>query len=408
MKPAVIILALMLVFLEWMDFSLYLYLAKSVFALEFFPATSQNLMLSFAVFAAAYLARPLGGWLFGRRADKRGRREPMMYSAALMGLSTLGICLLPGYAAIGSWAAWGLLFFRIGQGLALGGEMNTSAMFLVEHHRSRRLFAGSLMAASGAMGMFAGGALAALIQWFAVPGLWRLAFALLGFLSLLLCCLRKQLQESPEFLQKSSALQPHWQSHWRGIVNIAAVAAFVSVFVYLCNVLWVSFAIDMKVMAKTYCVWAGALAQLSSALLALLIAFFCRDKQVTGLLKLSMLLMIFVAPLLFYSTAHGRLPLLFLSLAGYALANGLLCASLYYFLYLQLPVHVRCTGVSLVWGLAASAGATSLPIAQQAITQGRYAFPAIMVSLVAFAAWMALQRGGCSFSAMKKADMQLE
>ncbi|KTD14022.1 MFS transporter [Legionella israelensis] len=392
MKPAGLILALMLVFLEWMDFSLYLYLAKSVFAVQFFPASSQSLMLSFAVFAAAYLARPLGGWMFGRSADRSGRRKPMMYSAALMGVSTLGICFLPEYATIGIWAAWGLLLLRVGQGLALGGEMNTSAMFLVEHYPQHRLFAGSLMAIAGAIGMFAGAALAALLQWLNVQQIWRLMFAFLGFLSLMTCCLRKQLEESPEFLEDSSILHQHWAFYWQGILNIAVVAAFVSVFVYVCNVLWVSFAIDMKLMTKNQCIWAGALAQLTSALLAMPIAFLNKDQQVSRLLKLAMLLMIFVAPALFYSTAYGNVFFVFVFLSSYALVNALVCASMYYFLYLQLPVHIRCTGVSLTWGLAASVGAASLPIAQQAIMQGKYWFPPLIVSAIAFAAWSVVQR----------------
>lgn len=144
-------------FFEWLDFSLYLYLARSVFAKEFFPASNYSLMLSFALFAAAYFARPLGGWLFGRAADLNGRRHPMLLSAALMGMATLGICLLPNYQQIGLAATWGLLLLRIAQALALGGEINTSAMFLVEHYRRKPLIAGGLVAVSSALGMFMGG-----------------------------------------------------------------------------------------------------------------------------------------------------------------------------------------------------------------------------------------------------------
>lgn len=165
MKQKALILVLALVFLEWLDFSLYLYLAKSVFAAKFFPLSVYSLELTFALFAAAYFARPVGGWLFGRKADLSGRRNPMVFSAALMGLATLGIALLPGYAQIGLWATWGLLLLRMAQGLALGGEINTSAMFLVEHHPQRPLLAGSLVAAGGAFGMFIGSALATLLQY---------------------------------------------------------------------------------------------------------------------------------------------------------------------------------------------------------------------------------------------------
>ncbi len=391
MNPRALILALSLVLLEWLDFSLYLYLAKSVFAREFFAANSQSLMLSFAVFAAAYLARPLGGWLFGRKADKSGRRTPMVYSAALMGLSTLGMCLLPGYAILGPWAVWGLLLFRIGQGLALGGEMKTSAMFFVEHHSQRRLFAGSLIAISAALGMFVGGALAATIQYLEWNGLWRLVFAGLGMISLWICSLRQQLQESPEFLKSLTIKAAPWQTYWPAMLNIAALGIFISVSVYLCNVFWASFASDQGLMSGLACTWTAAFAQLLAAIFALFIAMHCQDHQVYHLMKSSMLLMALVAPVLFYSTVKGFLPLALLSVAAYSVANGLFSSSLYYFLYLQLPVKIRCTAISIIWGLAASVGAISLPVAQKAAQMGQVWVVAAMVFMAAVLAHVVLR-----------------
>lgn len=386
-----LLLTLALVFMEWLDFSLYLYLAKSVFAVEFFSKDSQSLMLSFAVFAAAYLARPVGGWLFGRKADQSGRRSPMVFSAALIGLSTLGICFLPGYSVLGAWAAWGLLLFRIGQAMALGGEMNSS-VFFVEHFEKRPLFAGSLIAVASALGMFFGGALAAIIQWLAWDGLWRAVFFLLGCFSLWICLLRKELEESPEFLNQSPGGNDRWQNYAAGIINIAAVAGFVSVSVYICNVFWVSFAIDQGLMSANVCAWTGAFAQLIAAFLALPIVFLSKEKQVYALMKTSMLSMAIVAPVLFYSTVHGLLVYALLSVLGYAIADSLLCASLFYLLYLQLPVQFRCRGVSFMWGLAASVGAIALPFAQKAVYTGHFWLPPAFVTLMSLSSFFILQR----------------
>ncbi|MDP1602488.1 MAG: MFS transporter [Legionella sp.] len=383
MKRRALYLVLSLIFLEWLDFTLYLYLAKSVFAPQFFPPSSDSLTLTFSLFTAAYFARPVGGWLFGRYADKRGRRTPMVYSSALMGIATIGICLLPGYIKIGAWAGIGLLLLRIFQGIALGGEINTSAMFLVEHHPQKPLIAGSYVAASGALGMFTGGALATLLQYIPIAGAWRLVFAVVGLLSLWVCRLRKQLRESPEFDESQTQAGIKWRHHWRGLLNIAVAGVFVSVSVYMCNVLWVSYAIDKQIWSKTGCAWLGACAQLASALLALLIARFAKPRQVYLLMHSSMAVIALSTPLLFYSTSIGNAPGTLLALAGYVLANGLICSALFYFLYLQLPTMHRCQGVSTVWALAASIGTISLPLSESAIARDLLWFPGVLVSTLA-------------------------
>lgn len=383
MKRTALILVLALVFLEWLDFSLYLYLAKSVFSLVFFPSSSYSLMLTFALFAAAYLARPLGGWIFGRRADLTGRRKPMLLSAGLMGLATLGICILPGYAQIGAWSTWGLLCLRALQGLALGGEINTSAMFMVEHHPKTPLIAGSLVAASSALGMFLGGAIAAILQYDLMPGAWRVVFAMVGFCSLIVCCLRKNLEESPEFKPASAHVMTEWRAHKDGIFNIAIVAAFISVTVYLCNIYWVSFAIDQGFASRTFCAWTGAFAQLFAALLAILIAYYARPFQTFGLIIASMVLISIVAPCLFYFTTHHLMFETLIMIVGYAVANAMFSSCLYYFLYTQLPSQYRCSGVSTVWAIAASLGAISLPLASQGVSLGARCFPGLLVTLIA-------------------------
>nr|HAT8714331.1 MFS transporter [Legionella jordanis] len=388
MNFTAILLVLALVFFEWLDFSLYLYLAKSTFAKEFFPASSYSLMLSFALFAAAYLVRPIGGWIFGGKADRSGRRAPMIYSAILMGLATLGICLLPTYNQVGLWATWGLLLLRMAQALALGGEINTSAMFLVEHHANQPLLAGSFTAASAALGMFTGGMLATVLQVSHAQGCWRWIFASVALLSLGLCVLRKKLFESPEFESNRLRVGFTWSKNWRGIINIAVLGTYVSVMVYICNVFWVSFAIDAGIWGAVQCSWIGSLAQLASAFAAIPIAYYSRPSQASRLLQTSMLILMMAAPLLFYFTIQQQKAAVLLCLAGYVFSNGFLCAALYYYLYLQLPTSCRCRGVSTSWALAASLGAISLPIAEQAKIVGLLWLPGLIVSATAFMAFV--------------------
>lgn len=76
--------------------------------------------------------RPIGGWLFGRIADRRGRKTSMLISVCMMCFGSLVIACLPGYAVIGTWAPALLLLARLFQGLSVGGEYGTSATYMSE------------------------------------------------------------------------------------------------------------------------------------------------------------------------------------------------------------------------------------------------------------------------------------
>ncbi len=118
---------------EWFDFYIYSFCAI-YFAPAFFPdgdATSQ-LIKSAAVFAVGFLMRPIGGWLFGRIADRRGRRISMMISVLMMCAGSLMIACLPTHTQIGSMAPVLLLVARLIQGLSVGGEYGTSATYMSE------------------------------------------------------------------------------------------------------------------------------------------------------------------------------------------------------------------------------------------------------------------------------------
>src|SRR4029078_5728008 len=119
--------------IEWYDW--YAYAAFSIyFASVFFPSGNQTAQLlnTAGVFAVGCLVRPLGGWLFGRYADRFGRRAALTLSVTLMGVGSLGIAILPGYAQIGALAPILLVALRLLQGLSLGGEYGTSATYLSE------------------------------------------------------------------------------------------------------------------------------------------------------------------------------------------------------------------------------------------------------------------------------------
>jgi MHS family dicarboxylic acid transporter PcaT-like MFS transporter len=118
---------------EWFDFYVYAFCAI-YFAPAFFPSDDPTVQLlnTAGVFAAGFLMRPIGGWLFGRVADKHGRKNSMMIAVLMMCGGSLMIACLPTYAAIGVWAPALLLLARLIQGLSVGGEYGTTATYMSE------------------------------------------------------------------------------------------------------------------------------------------------------------------------------------------------------------------------------------------------------------------------------------
>jgi MHS family dicarboxylic acid transporter PcaT-like MFS transporter len=118
---------------EWFDFYIYAFSAI-YFAPAFFPKSdpTAQLLNTAGVFAAGFLMRPIGGWLFGRIADRRGRKTALLISVVMMCGGSLLIASLPTYASIGAWAPALLLFARLVQGLSVGGEYGATATYMSE------------------------------------------------------------------------------------------------------------------------------------------------------------------------------------------------------------------------------------------------------------------------------------
>lgn len=118
---------------EWFDFYVYAFCAI-YFAPAFFPSDDSTVQLlnTAGVFAAGFLMRPIGGWIFGRLADRHGRKNSLMISVLMMCGGSLIIACLPTYASIGAWAPALLLLARLIQGLSVGGEYGTTATYMSE------------------------------------------------------------------------------------------------------------------------------------------------------------------------------------------------------------------------------------------------------------------------------------
>ncbi|WP_024873906.1 MFS transporter [Saccharomonospora piscinae] len=191
---------------EWYDFFLYGTASALVFNRLFFPEFSDvaGTIAAFGAFAAGFLARPLGGAVFGHFGDRIGRKSMLVYSLVGMGVATVAIGLLPTYDQVGVLAPILLVLCRLIQGFAVGGEWGGAMLMSVEHSDSkRRGFAGSWVQAGSPAGLVLATVVFSLFaalpdEQFLAWG-WRVPFLLSAVLLIVGLAIRLQVLESPEF-----------------------------------------------------------------------------------------------------------------------------------------------------------------------------------------------------------------
>ena len=198
---------------EWYDW--YVYAAFSLyFAKAFFPKgdTTAQLLNTAAIFAVGFLMRPIGGWLMGLYADRKGRKAALMASVLLMCFGSLLIALSPGYETIGVWAPVLLVFARLLQGLSVGGEYGTSATYLSEMAtKERRGFFSSFQYVTLISGqLIALGVLIVLQQTLTEEQLyswgWRVPFVIGALCAVVALYLRRGMEETESF--KKTKVKP--------------------------------------------------------------------------------------------------------------------------------------------------------------------------------------------------------
>ncbi|UOE46319.1 MFS transporter [Mucilaginibacter sp. SMC90] len=192
---------------EWYDW--YAYTAFSLyFSDAFFPSDNQTVQLlnTAGIFAIGFLMRPIGGWVMGTFADKRGRKTALTFSVLLMSVGSLIIAITPGYKSIGVAAPILLVLARIIQGLSVGGEYGTSATYLSEMAtKKHRGFYSSFQYVTLIMGqLLALGVLVLLQRAFLSEKQlhdwgWRIPFGIGAVLAVTTMYLRRSLQESASF-----------------------------------------------------------------------------------------------------------------------------------------------------------------------------------------------------------------
>ncbi|RDH74378.1 MFS transporter [Mycolicibacterium moriokaense] len=232
---------------EWYDFAVYGFLATFI-AANFFPAGDDTaaLLNTFAIFAAAFVMRPLGGLVFGPLGDRVGRQKVLAVVILLMSGSTLAMGLLPTYDAIGVAAPLLLLFLRCLQGFSAGGEYGGGACYLAEFATDRRRgVTVTFIAWSGVVGFLLGSVTVTLLQALLGDAAmdsfgWRIPFLIAGPLGLVGLYIRLKLSDTPAFEAlaasddvATSPLREAVATAWRPILQVIGIMIMFNVGYYI-------------------------------------------------------------------------------------------------------------------------------------------------------------------------------
>jgi MFS family permease len=365
--------------IEFYDFLLYATAAAVAFPKVFFAGADPwvGVVEAYATFAAGYLARPLGGVIFGHFGDRLGRKGMLIISMTVMGLASAAIGLIPGASLIGPWGAVILVVLRVLQGIAVGGEWGGAALMALEHSDpKRRGFAASFVNAGAPTGAVLGTVMMGIVS--ALPGDqfigwgWRVPFLLSFALLAVGLFVRLRVAESPIFAAAIAAEESAEKSETPKVPLLAVLRRPKAlIFIMLAGAAGFGLQVVLPTFSVTYAVSKGAPQQgvlyAFAAASAISIAFVLfggrlsdrfgrRPVMVAGLV-------LFVAYLfpMFALLGSGNVWLVFLAFTLALVFHSTLYGPLAAFVSEQFGTTSRYTGAALGYQLATLIGAGFTP-----------------------------------------------
>lgn len=363
--------------IEWYDFFLYGIASALVFNKIFFPAIDpvSGTLAAFATYAVGFIARPLGGVVFGHFGDRIGRKSMLMLSLLLMGVPTVLIGLTPSYESIGYWGACALVFFRFLQGLAVGGEWGGAVLMAVEHApKNKKGFFGSLPQLGLAPGLilssFAMGAVSALPEDAMLSWGWRLPFLASALMLGVGWYIRAKVAESPEFVTQVAVrkeptvpIKVVLKDHKTPVILAMLACVSTKTWFYLTTTFSLSYAVTTLGIPKTAIldavIWGATLALVTIPMFGALGDVFGK-KAIFALGALGMVAFAsgFFQLLDHKSTLHINIALLIgfglVSAATYSQESSLFASAF--------PASVRYTGISIAVQIGGAIGGGTAPL----------------------------------------------
>lgn len=388
--------------LEYYDFGIFIYLAPFI-GKSLIPTSNAwlNLLLSYAIFAAGALFRPLGGLIFAHLGDTRGRKYTFVYTILMMALPTFLIACIPSANSIGVWATMLLITLRIFQSLALGGELPGSVVFGYEiSSRGRKAFNTSVVIMGTNIGLFASSLVCTILMEFHWRSgeSWRIAFALGGILGLVSYVLRRSLVETPTFLEYRHRLQQAtipikllFQHHKKPLLQLIGMgflfSSSIAVFTYyIPNYLstFYHFRLEQLMKFNSYTILIFMIGSLLAGIF----------DQWLGKIFFSVLFIAIgmASLLLFWNYAFLNINQIFFWHSLLLLGVGVLCGRFPVLVSSFFPVSVRYTGVAVVWNISIGiiTGCTQMFLTWLVKITGIVWFPALYLCFFVFLALISL------------------
>ncbi|QTJ66840.1 MHS family MFS transporter [Rhodococcus sp. ZPP] len=401
--------------IEWYDFFVYATAAALVFSSQFFGAMDPAvaLLTSMATIGVTFIARPFGSAVVGHFGDKIGRKEMLVLTLALMGISTFLVGLLPTYAQIGIWAPILLVFLRFLQGISAGGEWAGAALMAVEHApaNKRGLWGGSVQIGTPVGLVLATGSFLLVAQFttedeFLSWG-WRVPF----FVSILLVAIgyyvRTKIDESPEFRamkaqsrQESAPIIDIFRQHKRPLVigtltflgtNMAGYMIISFLLSYATNILGIDRTDVLLVQVVGSVFW-----------VAVILATSYLTDRVGGraLFIAGFMLQVLVAVPCMLLVGTGRVLLMYPAALLLIISLGLTMGPQSAVFVSLFPTRVRYSGASLAYAFGAILGGGPAPFVATYLVQ-RFDSPFAVGLYIAGAGLISL----CAALAIRRADL---
>ena len=376
--------------MEWYDFAIYGYFARTIGSL-YFPADNKmaTLLVTYGVFAVGFLMRPVGAVVFGYVGDRVGRGPALLWSVVAMALPTLGIGLLPSYAEIGFAAPLLMVLFRLFQGLAVGGEYTASAVFLAEtaHPGGRGLasawapfgaIAGILLGSAVGAAVLNGLAMDQVVSWgWRLPFLFGVVVGGVGFV------LRRRMDFDKPATGHGFPLAQAVAGHQREMLTVLGLSLVNAAPFYL------SFVYVTTWLRRYANVEPGVALQINTINMAIMLAVVLAAAWLSDrigrrpiLLAASVGLALLAWPLM-AAMQSGDTLAVFLGQLGIAVALGAYGGVLPSAICEIFPKSVRCSAVSTAYNMTVGvAGGTAPMVATWLIDQTGYSLaPALYISL---------------------------
>lgn len=393
---------------EFYDFYIYATAASLVFGPLFFPSSSpaMQLMASYASFAVAFFARPLGAAVFGHYGDRIGRKSTLVVSLMLMGGSTLAIAFLPTYQTIGFWAPLLLCLMRFGQGFGLGGEWGGAALLATENAPPGWKSRFGMFPQLGApVGFLCANGLFLILGQFLndadfMSWGWRIPFLASAVLVVLGLWIRLKITETPEF---AAILERQEEAHaplievFRGHAGAIFAGTFATIACFAIFYITTAFALGYGTtklgVGREHFLLLQLIAILFMALGIILAGWWADLRSGRRVLIAGCIMTVPMGAAFGSLLGMGNDGAILLALSSGLLAMGFVYGPLGAFLPSLFPVRLRYSGISFAFNMGGIFGGALAPIAATALVgwlgigaAGFYMAAAGLISLIALVA----------------------